>query len=434
MKQTLLTLAILCSLCFNAVNSFGNLPTLDRRSLTGGRWLGTAVLHSHGYAGQNENSADPIYMVFHSNGTGEYNYLNIGTSPTTFKWSLSGSYLTIVVTELGISYRLKGNVRFESNRALFKNFTCETFMRDAWGRTYWENNGGNFKTIVGCDEVVDEAFYNNSVNSAINNRKTGVVTEKHFNEFDTLNVNGVSLVMCKIKGGVVNLNCGGTFVRSRISDFQIGQTEVTEKLWDAVMGTNNARQDADYPKAGVSWHDCMKFIEKLNQLTGRTFNLPTECQWLRAAEYCRPNPNHPDVLMYESLKFAEEHWSSELKTKKYGGSEFHVFVGSEDLNRVGWYNENSGNTVHPVAQKMRNTADVYDMSGNVFEWCRDWFETNYGPDASVDEFQGAQHGDRKVARGGSWNTGREYCMIITRHAWNPNDRPGDCGLRLVLEN
>ncbi len=184
-----------------------------------------------------------------------------------------------------------------------------------------------------------------------------------------------------------------------LSTYYIGKYEVTQAEWQAVMGTNPSRfKGENLPVENVSWFDCQEFIRKLNELTGKQFRLPTEAEW----EYAARGGNKSN------------------RTKYAGGS---------DIDNVAWYWDNSNKTTHPVGQKRANELGLYDMSGNVFEWCQDWFG-DYSS-ASQTNPQGPATGRRSVLRGGSWYDDARHCRLSYR-----DDRgPGYghyVGLRLAL--
>ena len=177
-----------------------------------------------------------------------------------------------------------------------------------------------------------------------------------------------------------------------VSSFYMGQTEVTQALWKAVMGNNPSNwKGNNLPVEQVSYNDCIEFINKLNQLTGRTFRLPTEEEWEFAAR---------------------------------GGnkSQGYKYSGSNDIGTVAWYYGNSGSKTHPVAQKQRNELGLYDMSGNVWEWCSSIWCSDYNSSRS-----GSYH----VYRGGSWNYYARYCRVSFRYYDSPGDRPSSLGFRLA---
>ena len=222
-------------------------------------------------------------------------------------------------------------------------------------------------------------------------------------------VNGVSFEMVRVEGGTFRMgatseqeddaNSDEKPVHSvTLSSYYIGKTEVTQALWQAVMGSNpSAFQGADLPVECVSWNDCQEFIQKLNRLTGRNFRLPTEAEWEFA---CR------------------------------GGnkSNGYKYSGSNDIDNVAWYDGYSG--AHPVGTKAPNELGIYDMSGNVWEWCSDWY-ADYTSYSQTDP-TGPQSGSRRVRRGGSWGGGAGYCRSSSRNINRPTFRIDNLGLRLAL--
>ena len=185
-----------------------------------------------------------------------------------------------------------------------------------------------------------------------------------------------------------------------LSDYYIGETEVTQELWAAVMGTNPSHftGNTQRPVEQVSWDDCQTFISKLNALTGENFRLPTEAQWEFAAR---------------------------------GGhkSRGNLYSGGNSLGDVAWYYENSGNKTHAVKTKSPNELGLYDMSGNVWEWCQDWYG-GYSS-AAVTNPIGPASGANRVSRGGSWYFNATHCRAATRGYCTPDNRVGYLGVRLA---
>lgn len=225
-------------------------------------------------------------------------------------------------------------------------------------------------------------------------------------------VNGVSFEMVRVEGGTFRM--GATSEKEEdasdwvvepvhsvtLSSYYIGKTEVTQALWQAVMGSNPSHfKGADLPVECVSWNDCQEFIQKLNRLTGRNFRLPTEAEWEFA---CRGGNN----------------------------SRSYKYSGSNNLGSVVWYYDNSGGQTHRVATKAPNELGIYDMSGNVWEWCSDWYAdyTSY----SQTNPTGPQSGSRRVSRGGSWSLSAWYCHSSYRYDNDPAICYRYLGLRLAL--
>ena len=181
-----------------------------------------------------------------------------------------------------------------------------------------------------------------------------------------------------------------------LSDFYIGKCEVTQAQWKAVMGSNPSNFKGDnLPVENVSWDDVQEFIAKLNALTGKKFRLPTEAEW----EYAARGGN-------------------QSKGYKYSGS--------NSINEVAWLNGEP----YPVGQKAPNELGIYDMSGNVEEWCQDWLG-DYGSPSQINP-TGPSSGSRRVVRGGSWYNRARYCRVSYRNGYGPGGRRDDTGFRLVL--
>ncbi|WP_288607534.1 SUMF1/EgtB/PvdO family nonheme iron enzyme [uncultured Prevotellamassilia sp.] len=185
-----------------------------------------------------------------------------------------------------------------------------------------------------------------------------------------------------------------------LSSYYICKYEVTQALWRAVMGSNPSKFKGDnLPVEQVSWNDCQTFINRLNSYTGRNFRLPTEAEW----EFAARGGNY------------SRHY-------KYSGSNY--------ISDVAWYCDNSGNRTHPVGTKQANELGLYDMSGNVWEWCSDW----YGSYSSYSQSNptGATSGFGRVERGGNWCGLARYCCSSHRSYYAPGNSFDDLGLRLVL--
>ena len=226
------------------------------------------------------------------------------------------------------------------------------------------------------------------------------------------NVHGVAFKMVRVAGGTFQMGAtseqGKDFFDDRkpvhfvtLSDYYIGQTQVTQELWQAVMGSNPSyfKGDNQRPVEKVSWDDCQEFIEKLNQLTGKSFRLPTEAEWEYAAR-----------------------GGSKSKGYKYSGS--------NDADAVAWWDNNSGSKTHPVAQKQSNELGLYDMSGNVWEWCADWYG-NYSSNSQTNP-TGPSTGSSRVLRGGGWGFIAGLMRVSYRSFSTPGNRFNYYGLRLAL--
>ena len=185
-----------------------------------------------------------------------------------------------------------------------------------------------------------------------------------------------------------------------LSAFSIGRYEVTQEEWQAVMGSNPSWfKGSRKPVEQVSWNDCKSFISKLNSITGKNFRLPTEAEW----------------------EFASR---GGIKSQGY------KYSGSNNLNSVAWYDDNSGATTHDVGQKSPNELGIYDMSGNVSEWCSDWYG-NYSSSSQTNP-TGPSSGSLRVFRGGCGSSNAGFCRVSIRYCDNPGYHRGSyLGLRLA---
>ena len=217
----------------------------------------------------------------------------------------------------------------------------------------------------------------------------------------TYEVNGVSFDMVEVEGGYYLMGDDNSDKENEkpahketIPTFQIGKTEVTQELWEAVMGTNpsNFTGEENLPVEKVSWTDCNYFITKLNELTGKNFRLPTEAEW----EYASRGGNK---------------------------SQGYTYSGSNTLDDVAWYKDNSDSKTHPVAQKQQNELGIYDMSGNVWEWTSDKYSSNYSSERTS---------SYRVNRGGSWSSLATNSRVANRNGGSESDTNDYLGLRLAL--
>lgn len=159
-----------------------------------------------------------------------------------------------------------------------------------------------------------------------------------------------------------------------LSSFKIAKYETTQALWQKVMGNPSSHLDCgvDCPVIGVSWDHVQTFIKKLNTLSGKNYRLPTEAEWEFAAR-------------------------GGTQSKKF------EYAGSNDINAVAWTSGDTDSLPHPVRQKQANELGLYDMSGNVWEWCNDWYDENYYRKSPGNDPKGAAIGRHRVLRGGNWS-------------------------------
>jgi formylglycine-generating enzyme required for sulfatase activity len=217
--------------------------------------------------------------------------------------------------------------------------------------------------------------------------------------------------MVYVQGGIFSMGCTseqGNDCDDRekpahqvtLSNYYINRYEVTQALWSAVMGSNPSRfKGCDQcPVEQVSWNAVQEFIKKLNSMTGKNYRLPTEAEWEYAARGGR-------------------------------SSQGYKYSGSNNPGGVGWYNGNSSNKTHPVGQKQANELGLYDMSGNVYEWCSDWYG-DYSSQSQISP-KGPSSGSFRVWRGGSWNYVSRYFRLSYRSYSLPEAGNNYLGFRLV---
>ena len=226
-------------------------------------------------------------------------------------------------------------------------------------------------------------------------------------------VNGVTFKMVKVDGGTFTMGAteeedadyqvfkGSPKHQVTLSKYWIGQTEVTQELWAAVMGSNPSTDQSNlqYPVNSISWEDCATFISQLNQLTGKQFRLPTEAEWEYAAK---------------------------------GGAKSmgYVYSGSDNLDEVAWFSTNSESRLHQVGTKKANELGLYDMCGNIDEWCNDWYSLYTAE--PVENPTGPETGMSRIHRGGRWNASAMYCRLTRRDGFAPGVTRNYLGLRLAL--
>jgi formylglycine-generating enzyme required for sulfatase activity len=237
----------------------------------------------------------------------------------------------------------------------------------------------------------------------------------HERQYENFTVGDVTFTMMKLPGGPFMMGAEPDDKRAdgsekplhyvNLKKFAIGETEVTQSLWQAVMGSNPSRfVNGNRPVDNVSWLDCQEFITKLNQLTGRTFRLPTEAEWEFAACGGMYKRGYP-------------------------------YAGGESVDEVAWYKNNGSDETHPVRLKKANEFGLYDMSGNVMEWCQDFYDANYyghSPEENPCNDATASLYAR-VLRGGSWHWDDKYCRVSSRNNNAQGVKAEQFGLRLAMD-
>ena len=235
---------------------------------------------------------------------------------------------------------------------------------------------------------------------------------------------GISIDMVRVEAGTFTMGATAemkdpydnekpTHQVTLTNDYYIGKYEVTQALWKAVMGKKPSKFKGDnLPVEQVSWNDCQKFINKLNSITGKTFRLPTEAEW----EYAARGGNKSRGYQYSgSNDILDVAWFTDR---------------SNDLLDVFWSSHNIGDVTHAVGTKLPNELGIYDMSGNVWEWCQDLYG-KYNSSSQVNP-TGANSGSHRVLRGGGCRSGAWICRSSCRDGYEPDVRLSDLGLRLVL--
>lgn len=225
-------------------------------------------------------------------------------------------------------------------------------------------------------------------------------------------VNGVSFKMIDVEGGTFMMGADidasleeKPVHKVNLSSFAIGETEVTQELWQAVMKNNPSEfKGLNRPVETISWNDCQVFIRKLNEITGKSFRLPTEAEWEYAARGGK-------------------------KSKGY------LYAGSNKADDVAWYGDLHGETKN-VASKIPNELGLYDMSGNVLEWCQDFYGIDYYMFSTLNDPKGPSSGSERVTRGGGCGSLMRNCRVSYRKQFSaskPDHKFHFCGFRLVLD-
>lgn len=231
----------------------------------------------------------------------------------------------------------------------------------------------------------------------------------------------INMKMIWVEGGEFMMGCtseqsdcgsGEQNVRRvTVDGFYIGMLEVTQSQWEKVVGTNIYTQKnktnasgtcgvgPDYPMYYVSWEEAMEFCRLLSNKTGKTYTLPTEAQWEYAAR----------------------------GGKKADGTKY---AGSNMIDAVAWCTDNSSGSTHPGGTKRANALGIYDMSGNVWEWCKDWYSSSY-TSYDTNNPTGPSSGSSRVYRGGSWYSNAACCRVAFRGNFSPGNRFSSIGFRVV---
>ena len=274
-------------------------------------------------------------------------------------------------------------------------------------------NSDNEVNIADVNAVIDFIFDDGTYNAAADVNHDGeiniadvnalidLIVNEQASHIETFTVGGVSFKMVEVEGGTFRSNHSPQVT---LSPFAIGRTEVTQALWEAVMGSNPSyfTGDPNRPVEQVTWDDCQEFIAKLNEMTGRTFRLPSEAEWEFAA---------------------------------LGGKHCHgyQYAGSDDVDQVAWYRQNSDRGTHPVAEKLPNELGLYDMSGNVKEICLDGSNDLHSSIPLVNPIVPCTNNEH-AARGGSYIEYKFSCNVTSRGISETDGSPvlRTQGLRLAM--
>jgi formylglycine-generating enzyme required for sulfatase activity len=269
------------------------------------------------------------------------------------------------------------------------NMDCNVYMREGRDPEYNSHNLG-FRVVL-----------NSEINEITDNPNAQQVSEE------------IGSTMVFIQGGdflrgCINgedINCDADEIPYRrlfLYSFEINKFEVTQEQYLAVMGNAlSLNKICDKcPVELISWYDVKEFLERLNIISGKKYRLPTEAEWEYAAK---------------------------------GGQEY-KYAGSDNLDSVAWYFNNSNLKTHPVGSKLPNGYGLYDMSGNVWEWCSDWYDMEYYQYCDYFNPKGPSSGTFKVLRGGSWGGAERLCRITTRNAYKPDIPIIGSGFRLAISD
>lgn len=265
--------------------------------------------------------------------------------------------------------------------------------------------------IVNQQQSENQQSSNTYVASSSNNSSGSPSVASGSNAISIPVKDGISIEMVKVEAGTFMMGATSEMKDpydwekpvhqvTLTNDYYMGKYEVTQALWQAVMGNNPSHfKGENLPVETVNWNECQEFISKLNSMTGRKFRLPTEAEWEYAARGGK-------------------------KSRGY------QYSGSNSISDVAWYDGNSGSKTHPVGTKQANELGIYDMSGNVYEWCSDRY--GFYSSSSQTNPTGAYFMSRRVGRGGCWDCNAWYCRSSFRNGSTPDSRDSGLGLRLVL--
>ena len=303
-------------------------------------------------------------------------------------------FLLFVATWLGC-FAMKGDVNGDGSVTAADVTALYNYLlsSDSSSLVNGDVNGDGYITSADVTEVYNIIL--NGQEPEVTEYAVGGVT------FKMVEVDGGTFMMGAMDGDENALEDENPVHQVTLSNFSIGQTEVTQELWEAVMGSNPSQNVGNnLPVDYVSWNECQEFITRLNALTGRNFRLPTESEW----EFAARGGNKSNGYLYS---------------------------GSNNVDEVAWHTNNSGRVSQPVGTKAPNELGIYDMSGNVQELCYDWYADQYPSEPQTNP-TGPATGDARITRGGCWAWyTTDYCRVTFRDNALVNEHKSYIGLRLA---
>ena len=301
--------------------------------------------------------------------------------------------------KINIYYNITGA---KSGQTFMIKLYCSTNGGQTWGSPLYYVSGDVGKNISGG--------YNKHIFWDVLSEREKLAGDRICFEIRATSTGSDDMVF--IKGGCFNMGSNDYDDEKPIhevcvDDFYIGKYEVTQKQWREIMGSNpsNFKNCDNCPAEQVSWNDVQEFIKKLNQKKGQNYRLPTEAEWEYAAR--------------GGVKTI--HVSSQTK-----------YSGSNNIGDVAWYGDNAGKKTHIVGNKRANELGIYDMSGNVWEWCSDWYGSGYYKNSPRNNPKGASSGTFRVRRGGGWSYNARSCRVAHRNDFTPDYANNRLGFRLAL--
>jgi len=322
--------------------------------------------------------------------------------------------ITALMLVVGCSKPINDEALIDKDGLKYHPDTKELYSGDVFknylgGKTEYE---GSYKN--GTPDGKWTEWHENGQKSEERTYKNGeVITDKCWDE-DGNEIDCHEFGMVFVEGGTFEMGSNSGYNDEKpvhsvtVSDFNISKTEVTFEQYDVFCNATGRARPADRgwgrgdrPVIYVRWDEAVAYCEWMNKASGKTYRLPTEAEW----EYAARGGN---------------------KSKGYR------YSGSNDISDVGWYYYNSGGKTHPVAQKQPNELGLYDMTGNVWEWCSDWHSDSYYRSSPKNDPQGPNSGSSRVLRGGGWFNNDSSCRVANRSRIGPDHWFDSFGFRLVL--